>query len=52
MSGFFAWLIWGLIHIQFLAESSLRFSVFFQWVWTYLSGRRGDRLIIQRRENE
>ena len=52
MSGFFAWLIWGLIHIQFLAESSLRFSVFFQWVWTYLSGRRGDRLIIQRRGNE
>jgi NADH:ubiquinone reductase (H+-translocating) len=52
MSGFFAWLIWGLIHIQFLAESSLRFSVFFQWVWTYLSGRRGDRLIIERRENK
>ena len=52
MSGFFAWLVWALIHIQFLAENSLRFSVFFQWVWTYLSGRRGDRLIIQRRENE
>jgi NADH dehydrogenase FAD-containing subunit len=51
MSGFFAWLVWGLIHIQFLAESSLRFSVFFQWVWTYLSGERGDRLIIKHREN-
>jgi hypothetical protein len=44
-SGLLAWLVWALIHIQFLAESSLRFSVFFQWVWTYLSAGRGDRLI-------
>jgi NADH dehydrogenase FAD-containing subunit len=51
MSGFFAWLVWALIHIQFLAESSLRFSVFFQWVWTYLSAKRGDRLIIEPRKN-
>jgi NADH:ubiquinone reductase (H+-translocating) len=51
MSGFLAWLVWALIHIQFLAESSLRFSVFFQWVWTYLSAKRGDRLIIEQRKN-
>ena len=51
MSGFLAWLVWALIHIQFLAESSLRFSVFFQWVWTYLSARRGGRLIIEQRKN-
>jgi NADH dehydrogenase len=51
MSGFFAWLVWALIHIQFLAKSSLRFSVLFQWVWTYLSAERGDRLIIERRKN-
>jgi len=51
MSGFFAWLVWALIHIQFLAESSLRFSVFFQWVWTYISAKRGDRLIIEQRKN-
>jgi NADH dehydrogenase len=50
-SGFLAWLVWALIHIQFLAESSLRFSVFFQWIWTYLSARRGDRLIIEPRKN-
>jgi NADH dehydrogenase FAD-containing subunit len=50
MSGFLAWLVWALIHIQFLAESSLRFSVFFQWIWTYLSARRGDRLIIEQRK--
>ena len=49
ISGFMAWLVWALIHIQFLAESSLRFSVFLQWVWTYLSGKRGARLIIRQR---
>jgi NADH dehydrogenase FAD-containing subunit len=51
MSGFLAWLVWALVHIQFLAESSLQFSVFLQWVWTYLSGQRGDRLIIEKRQN-
>jgi NADH dehydrogenase len=49
MSGFIAWLVWVLVHIQFLAESSLRFSVFLRWAWTYLSGKRGNRLIIGRR---
>lgn len=47
MSGFVAWLVWALIHIQFLAENSLRFSVFLQWVWSYVSGKRGARLIIE-----
>jgi hypothetical protein len=41
MSGFLAWLVWVLIHIQFLAEGSLWFSVFFQWAWTYLSAKHG-----------
>src|SRR3984885_14355885 len=49
LSGFTAWLVWALIHIQFLAETSLRFSVFLQWVWTYLSGKRAARLIIRQR---
>jgi NADH dehydrogenase FAD-containing subunit len=51
LSGFMAWLVWALIHIQFLAENSLRFSVFLQWAWTYVSGKRGARLIIRRRTN-
>jgi NADH dehydrogenase len=51
MSGFLAWLVGVLIHIQFLAEGSLRFSVFFQRVWTYVSAKRGYRLIIEQREN-
>ena len=46
VSGFVAWLAWAFIHLQFLATSSLRLSVFLQWVWIYLTGQRGSRLIV------
>jgi NADH dehydrogenase len=46
VSGFAAWLTWAAVHLQFLAISSLRFSVFLQWVWTYITGQRGFRLIV------
>jgi NADH:quinone reductase (non-electrogenic) len=46
LGGFVAWLAWAGIHLQFLAQSSLRVSVFVQWVWTYLTGQRGSRLIV------
>jgi NADH:ubiquinone reductase (H+-translocating) len=46
VSGLPAWLAWAAIHLQFLAQSSLRLSVFLQWVWTYITGQRGSRLII------
>jgi NADH:ubiquinone reductase (H+-translocating) len=45
-NGFFAWLAWGLIHLQFLAQSSERESVFLQWIWTVITGQRGSRLIV------
>jgi len=46
LSGFSAWLAWAAVHLQFLATSSLRLSVFLQWVWTYVTGQRGSRLIV------
>ena len=46
MSGFFAWLAWAAIHLQFLATQNLRISVFVQWMWTYFTGQRGSRLIV------
>src|SRR6201985_1952614 len=49
LSGLVAWLVWALLHTQFLAETSLRFSVILQWAWTYLSGKRGAQLIIRPR---
>jgi len=46
MSGLPAWLAWALIHLQFLATSGLRLSVFLQWAWTFVTGQRGSRLIV------
>ena len=46
ISGLVAWLTWAAVHLQFLATSSLRLTVFLQWVWTYFTGQRGDRLIV------
>jgi NADH dehydrogenase FAD-containing subunit len=46
LAGFLAWLAWAAVHLEFLAQSSLRVSVFVQWVWTYLTGQRGSRLIV------
>jgi NADH:ubiquinone reductase (H+-translocating) len=46
LSGFPAWLAWAAVHLEFLAQESLRVSVFVQWVWTYVTGQRGSRLIV------
>ena len=46
ISGVLAWLAWAAVHLEFLAQSNLRVSVFMQWVWTYLTGKRGSRLIV------
>jgi NADH dehydrogenase FAD-containing subunit len=52
LSGFLAWLAWAAVHLEFLATSSLRVSVFIQWVWTYLTGQRGSRLIVNHHGGE
>jgi len=52
VSGFGAWLAWAAVHLQFLATSSLRLSVFLQWVWTYVTGQRGSRLIVDHHRSE
>lgn len=46
MSSFIAWLAWTGVHLLFLEQSSLRVSVFVPWVWTYITGQRGSRLIV------
>jgi NADH dehydrogenase FAD-containing subunit len=46
LSGFVAWLAWAAVHLEFLGQSSLRASVFLQWVWTYLTNQRGSALIV------
>jgi len=46
VSGIAAWAAWAAVHLQFLAQSNLRVSVFLQWVWTFLTNHRGSRLIV------
>jgi len=46
MSGLLAWIVWAFVHLQFLATSGLRLSVFLQWIWTFLTGQRESRLIV------
>ena len=52
VSGFGAWLAWAAVHLEFLATSSLRLTVFLQWAWTYVTGQRGSRLIVNHHESE
>jgi NADH:ubiquinone reductase (H+-translocating) len=46
MSGMIAWLAWVAVHLQFLGQSSLRLTVFVQWIWSYLTGQGGSYLIV------
>ncbi len=47
MHGLVAWFAWAAIHIAYLAQPNLRFSVFLQWLWTFLTGQRGSQLIVE-----
>lgn len=51
-SGLIAWFMWGFIHIFFLIGFRNRFRVFAEWVWHYLTFKRGVRLITHENENE
>ena len=45
-SGFTAWLVWGAVHLLFLAAPGNRIRVMAQWIWSYLTRQRGSRLIL------
>lgn len=48
LSGFIAWLAWGLLHIFFLIGFRNRVRVMLEWIWQYVTFRRGIRLITGR----
>ena len=41
-----AWFLWVFVHIYFLVDFRNRMVVMLQWAWTYLTNRRGARLIM------
>lgn len=45
LNGFIGWLIWLIVHIYFLIGFENRLSVMMQWGWSYLTYRRGNRLV-------
>jgi NADH:ubiquinone reductase (H+-translocating) len=45
LSGLLAWLAWLLVHIWYLIGFRNRLLVMFDWAWSYLTYRRGARLI-------
>jgi NADH dehydrogenase len=48
LSGLIAWLAWTFIHLMYLVGFDNRMLVFVQWVWNYVTYRRGVRLIVGR----
>jgi NADH:ubiquinone reductase (H+-translocating) len=45
LTGFIAWVLWGVVHIFFLIGFRNRFAVFVNWIWAWLTYGRGARLI-------
>jgi NADH dehydrogenase len=45
-AGFAAWVMWLVVHIYFLVSFRNRLFVVLQWAWSYLTFRRGARLIV------
>jgi NADH dehydrogenase len=45
LSGFFAWILWVVIHIMNLVEYGNRLVVMLQWAWNYMTRKKGARLI-------
>lgn len=45
LKGLLAWIVWGFIHIFYLVSYRSQFTVMLDWVFHYMTGLRGARLI-------
>ncbi|MCG8491821.1 MAG: FAD-dependent oxidoreductase, partial [Sneathiellales bacterium] len=45
LTGWLAWMFWGLVHIYFLIGFRARLMIFINWVWAYFTYGLGARLI-------
>ena len=43
--GFFAWLLWLVIHLMQLVQFQNRLLVLVQWFWNYVTFNRSSRII-------
>ena len=45
LTGRFAWIVWGVVHIMFLIGFRAKAVVMWNWIWNYLFANKGARLI-------
>jgi NADH dehydrogenase len=45
VSGVLAWLAWGIVHVAYLIGFRNRVVVLLEWLWSYLTFKRGARVI-------
>jgi len=48
LSGFIAWLAWLVVHIYYLIGFKNRLLVIMQWAWSYVTYKKGARLILNK----
>jgi NADH:ubiquinone reductase (H+-translocating) len=48
VGGFFAWAGWLFVHIYYLVGFKNKTFVFLNWTWSYVTFKRGARLIVER----
>ncbi|HET9679807.1 MAG TPA: NAD(P)/FAD-dependent oxidoreductase, partial [Gammaproteobacteria bacterium] len=51
-SGRLAWWLWGITHIYFLIGVHAPILVALEWLWSYITHRKGARLIIGRNKKD
>ena len=51
LSGYFAWLIWGTIHLMSLPQAQNRMRVGRQWLWWQFTNQRSSRIIPEHAES-
>jgi NADH dehydrogenase len=49
-SGLLAWLAWLVIHLIFLVGFRNKFAVLFQWFYSYITYKRGARIVVNSKE--
>jgi NADH dehydrogenase len=52
LQGFFAWLIWGFVHIMSLAGFTNKGIIFFSWAINYFTKNSDNRLIVRHFDTE
>ena len=50
-AGFFAFLIWAVVHIQFLPSSENRIGTFLKWLYWLITGKRAGLTIVDSSRN-